>query len=40
MDLISELYEIQGITFGVGRKEKILKINDFLVLKNARFRKH
>ena len=35
MDLILELCEIQGITFSVGLKEKILKIHDFLALNNA-----
>ena len=44
MDLISELCEIQGITFSVFEpmklvsKEKILKIHDFLALSNARFK--
>ena len=44
MDFISELCEIQCITFSVssthkvGRKEKILKIHDFQALKNACFK--
>ena len=37
MDLISEVIEIQGITFSVGLKKTILKIHDFLALHNARF---
>ena len=44
MDLISELCEIQGITFSVFEpiklvsKKKILKIHDFLALNNARLK--
>ena len=43
MDLISELCEIQGITFSVFEpiklaSKKILKIHDFLALNNARFK--
>ena len=37
MDLILELFEIQDITLvSLNRKEKILKIHNFLALKNAR----
>ena len=35
MNLILKLCEIQGITFSVGHKEKILKIHDFLALTHA-----
>ena len=38
LDFCNELCEIQGITFTVGFKEKILKIHDFLALSDARFK--